>query len=162
MDLCYQSQVVSTCSCYDIESFPFYDVQVCHTDEQNTCQSQVKQSMSSASTLNDKCFPLCPLECDSFQFSTILSVNQFPPTEHYLDLLRNENKVISKFSDISLISDQTLKNSVASVRIYYETLSYKKTEDKAQWHLIDLIANQGGILGLLIVILKFICEKIFQ
>jgi hypothetical protein len=148
MDLCYQYFVVKDCLCYDYESFRYYDVRVCHTDEDIKCVRKVYHNISSSFHLNQICFPWCPLECDLNGFTKTISTSPYPPNDYYLNEFRNDPKVNTKFSNISLISDQKLRENVLKLSIYYETLSYVEISETATMTIVDLLANLGGVLGL--------------
>jgi hypothetical protein len=148
MELCYQYFVVKECSCYDYESFPYYDVRVCYTDKDIECLKNVYTNISSSNDLNQICYPWCPLECDLNNFLTIISTSPYPPNDYYLNDIRNDSKVKTKFSNISLISDRKLKENVLKLSIYYETLSYILISETITMTIVDLLANLGGVLGL--------------
>ena len=136
------------CSCFDYESFWYYDVRVCYTDDDIKCVKKVYNNISSSFHLNEICYPWCPLECDLSDFSTTISTSPYPPNDFYLGDIRNDSKISQKFSNISLISDRKLKENVLKLSIYYDSLSYVLITETATMTVVDLLANLGGVLGL--------------
>lgn len=149
MELCFQYFVYKECNCFDHESFWYFDdVQVCHTDDQIKCVDKIHRNISSSMILNEKCYPWCPVECDIVYFSSTISTSPYPPNNFYLNELRDDDKIITKYSNISLISDQKLKQSVLKVSIYYDSLSYSVVSQSPTMTIVDLLASLGGVLGL--------------
>jgi hypothetical protein len=149
MELCYQYFVVKECKCFDHESFWFFDdVQVCHTDHQIDCVEKIDQNISTSTNLNEICYPWCPVECDLVFFSTTISTSSYPPNKYYLDELRKDDKIVSKFFNISSITNHRLRQNVLKISIYYESLSYLDVSQSPTMTPVDLMANLGGVLGL--------------
>ena len=140
--------VVDFCGCYDYESLKYFDVDVCFSDSQILCLQDIYRNMSSSMTLSKRCRPECPLECDLAGFSTALSTAPYPPTDYYLNLLRSSDILSTKFSNISLIDDEKIRNSVLRLNIYYSTLSYEILIESPSQTVVGLLANLGGTLGL--------------
>jgi hypothetical protein len=109
--------------------------------------------------LNQICMPQCPLECNSTEFlvsqSSIVLIGNV-----YDDLIKKKSKLASDFVKSNVTPD-VAKQSVARVVIFYESLSYKLSEETPQWLLSNLIASIGGNLGLFLGVSSFsICEII--
>lgn len=148
MDVCYQYHVVKHCNCYDYESFKYWDVNVCYTDSEIDCLNKIYKNMSSSTILNEYCYSSCPLECDIDDFTTTISTSPFPPNDYYLNEIKRDQKIISKYSNISLISDTDITNSLLKLSIYYNTLSYTLISESPTMGIVDLLSNLGGVLGL--------------
>ncbi len=146
--MCYQKTVVDFCSCYDYESLKYFDVEVCHSESQIACLKNIYRNMSSSTTLSKRCHLECPLECDLAGFTFTLSTATYPPTDYYLNLLRSYEIISNKFSNISLINDEKIKNSVLRLNIYYSKLSYQILIESPSQSIVGLLANLGGTLGL--------------
>lgn len=110
----------------------------------------------------------CPIECDTISYTVTTSHSVYPSYEEYLYLLNNTN-LMSNFpeSNVSLIEE--LKESVASVYIFFEDLEYTFISQQPKTESWNFISNIGGVLSLfigfsflsLIDIVQFILEIIF-
>ena len=106
--------------------------------------------------ISDNCISLCPLECNITQFETSVTSTKFLG-DFYADYIKN-NKNLSVDFDSKII-DAT--NSIVSINIFYDSLSYTLSTESPQMDLVSLLANIGGNLGLFLgeSLLSF-CELI--
>jgi hypothetical protein len=93
------------------------------------------------------CLPLCPLECDTQEFKISTSFLNFPHLSKVKGLLDNPI-VKSKYENISNVTVNQLRESVVSVAIYYDDLSYTVVSKEPKMNLLDLISAIGGIMGI--------------
>ena len=59
----------------------------------------------------------------------------------------NDPRITSKFPNETLTYD-LIKQSVLSLNVYYDQLSYTQISKDAKLDLVDLISGIGGLLGL--------------
>jgi hypothetical protein len=94
-----------------------------------------------------ECLPLCPLECDTQEFKISTSFLNFPHLSKVNGLLNNPI-IKSKYENISNVTVNKLRESLVSVAIYYEDLSYTVVSKEPKMNLLDLISAIGGIMGI--------------
>lgn len=86
------------------------------------------------------CNEPCPLECNSLHFYYEQSSLSFPTTYHAKHLQQNILQATKSLQEV--------KESMASVRIHYETLDYKLITEERAISFTSLLASVGGVLGL--------------
>ena len=94
-----------------------------------------------------ECLPLCPTECNTQEFRISTSFLAYPHLSKVKSL--SENPIIkSKYENISNVTVNQLRESIVSVAIYYEDLSYTVISKEPKISLLDLISSIGGIMGI--------------
>jgi len=94
-----------------------------------------------------ECLPLCPTECNTQEFKISTSFLTYPHLSNVKSL--SENPIIkSKYENISNVTVNQLRESIVSVAIYYEDLSYTVISKEPKISLLDLISSIGGIMGI--------------
>ena len=153
INLCYQKYIVEKCNCYDSESEPYEPYEVCHTKKDLECVKKTYESMSSyGSTINDECYDLCPIECETSEYMSSISISKYPPTSHYMNLLRNNSKIIKLNPEIT--DHELTWESVLKLNVFYESLSYTTITESPAINLFSLVSNLGGTIGLFLGIDK--------
>jgi hypothetical protein len=94
-----------------------------------------------------ECLPLCPLECDTQEFKISTSFLNYPHLSKVNGLLNNPI-IKNKYENISNVTVNQLRESVVSVAIYYDDLSYTVISKEPKMNLLDLISAIGGIMGI--------------
>ena len=94
-----------------------------------------------------ECNKYCPLECYSISYELTSSFSSYPTRNYAKKSLLNNTIITSKFQNETLTYD-LLKESVLSLNIYYDKLTYTGIKKDTKTELIDLISNIGGLLGL--------------
>ena len=84
------------------------------------------------------CSQNCPLECNSIEYSTVLSSSDYP-TKYQM------NKLSLKYPEIST---EDLKSRAVSFRVYYKELKYIEISQVFQTNIWDMVTSIGGALGL--------------
>ena len=129
------------------------------------CSLNAWSTFVSNNYINTNCIQYCPLECYSITYSVTTRSTNYPSYNYALDSLMTNPIVKSKFQNETLTYD-LLKESVLSLNIYYDKLTYTGITKDTKTELIDLISNIGGLLGLFLDIsfLSFveIIEIIFE
>jgi hypothetical protein len=147
ISLCYQKHIVDICKCYDSESEPYEPYEVCHTKKDLECVRKTYESFSSyGSTINSECYNLCPIECETSEYMVSISISKYPPSVHYINLLKNNPKIIKLNPDIT--DFELMWESVLKLNVFYESLSYTIISESPAINLYSLGANLGGTIGL--------------
>jgi hypothetical protein len=82
----------------------------------------------------DKCLPECPLECNSTKFTYTFSANALLG-DGYADYINSNKVLLSDFDTYPVTATQAV-HSVASVKVFYESLAYTSFEETPQWTLV--------------------------
>ncbi len=97
--------------------------------------------------IDSQCVPLCPLECERTEFDKSVSFNAYPTPYYEFQLLQSGNlKGVYDPSEYS----QPLRNNIAYLKIYFDSLSYTMITESPSISLITLISNIGGSVGLML------------
>ena len=161
LDICYQKLSINICNCTDPTSLSLYDTANCQGQEQYSCNWEVYNNFTNPNgTEYSYCINLCPLECNQTEYKTtsISTVNLIG--EYYVDFIK-QNKNLSADFVTKTLDSKTAANSVVSINIYYDSLSYDLTTESPAISAIDLFAEIGGQLSLLLGLSLFtFCEII--
>jgi hypothetical protein len=101
---------------------------------------------------NDSCELKCPLVCNLIEYKTTSSSYRLKG-DLYTDFI-NENEIFSQDSN-ETINANNAANSIVSINIYYDSLSYIQTTESPKMNLVSLLASIGGNLSLLLGISLF-------
>jgi hypothetical protein len=86
----------------------------------------------------------CPLECDSTNYGTSISISQYPTSSY-------EARLENFYAGYAITSDEYsgyLGDNILQLKIYYDSLAYTSIEESISMDIITLLANIGGIAGL--------------
>ena len=100
------------------------------------------------------CIPQCPLECTSSKITSTLSSNQLMPYI-YMPLLQAKSNLKSDFINRSLENESVILQSIVKLNVFYDSLSYKISEESPQMDIVSLISQIGGNLGLFMGVCLF-------
>ena len=153
---CMQKLVIEECNCtYSFLVSVFTNVAPCETIEKLNCSlSAYFRVYMAGNYLQDTCLPQCPLECNSTKFSYELSFNELMG-ETYVDAIKENPNLSVDFLQRKVSDVTTARESVTSVKIFYERLSYKVSNESPQMDAVSLVANIGGNLGLFLGVSLF-------
>ena len=156
---CYQKWAISTCNCSD--SFvSVFNSTVCMTFEETLCLSDFFYNKYLVGNfIEQNCLPLCPLECNLTDYKT--SSSSIPLLgDLYYEYIRENKNLTSDFVNRPL-NKYTITESITSVNIFYNSLSYHLSTETPKLDIIGLLATKGGNLGLFLgVSLLSICELV--
>jgi hypothetical protein len=143
-DLLIQDEITRTCGCANIFFRNIFNIRYCSKPEEFECiESTGFTSKLSTKEKND----LCPKECSSFSLDVIFSpIN--PLNKEFIRRLRNHENVISKYKNISNITDEQIAKSFVSLDVYYNSLTYTQIVEVPVYTTLNLISSIGGTLGL--------------
>ena len=107
----------------------------------------------------DTCTPLCPLECNTTEYTykqSSLELNG----DIYVDYLIKNKNLSSDFVNRS-IDKEAAKNSIVYLSVFYDNLFYTECIQVANMDIMLLIANLGGTIGLFLGVSTLsLCELI--
>ena len=155
---CFQKQAIIECNCTASVFVSLLDANICQQPDAIACVLSLFNTKYLASSfISDVCVPLCPLECNSTRYRAGLSSNRFLG-ELFVDYVANNANLASDYVTKAINTD-TVSNSIASVYIFYESLSYTLIVESPQMDIVSLLANIGGNLGLFLGLsLLSMCE----
>ena len=144
LELCKYKMLQSKCNCETFSNSSYK----CFNDNTQADMDCVYKTNDYFYISNyTECLPLCPLECDTQEFKISTSFLNFPHLSKVKGLL--DNPIIkSKYENISNVTVNQLRESVVSVAIYYDDLSYTVVSKEPKMNLLDLISAIGGIMGI--------------
>ena len=88
----------------------------------------------------------CPLECNRTEIRTSVSMLSLSGYL-YMDYINKNANLFSDFNSTS-IDDLKAKESITKINIYYDSLTYEKSNESAKLTWIDLVSTIGGSLSL--------------
>jgi hypothetical protein len=156
INLIKQDYMYEKCNCSMEELFNIYNVTFCEISMKE-CSLNVSKVLSDDVFLNDqaKINSLCPMECDSLEFSYSVSLSS-PYTSTYQLLLSKNQKTIHQYeiangntTGITLTAEKAAA-SIARIYINYQELYLTRITELPNYNMITLISNIGGTMGLLL------------
>ena len=117
----------------------------------NTCPKDVLNSFVSNEVVEQSCSQLCPLECNRTRFETRLSNVVYLGTDAYFKRILSTPTLKEDYdvANASDITTQRLRESLARIFIFYDSLSYTESNDKTNaGSMLELVASIGGVLNL--------------
>ena len=155
IEQCLQDLIVQKCNC----SFPalvsLFNSSRCI--EIGCGMMQYSKVFAQNNYIQKLCEPRCPLECNSTTF-TYTTANFALVNNIYANIIRSRPNLASDFISRNL-SESAAKESVAQLNVFYDSLTYRVSEESPQWDMLTLLANLGGNLGLYLGVSMFsVCE----
>jgi len=147
IDLCYQQYLINMCSCYLSTLSKLNGTTQCLSQSQTECSLSAFVNFSSSGYISNICFQYCPLECDSITYQISTAFSNYPSYNYAKNLLMTNPMITSKFQNETLTYD-LIKQSVLSLNIYYDKLSYIQISKDTKTEIVDLVSGIGGLLGL--------------
>ena len=144
LDMCMQKILVNECNCTNMNFKSFYQRDNCESFMEIECMNRVTELFRSV-YISSVCIPLCPLECNKYEFVTSLNVIQ-SDMEAFKDFIESSRGLMSDFEGSEFKSGD-LKNNLVSATIFLESFSYELLTESAKMDLPTLFSNIGGIIG---------------
>ena len=154
---CYQQRVFQVCNCSNPDFLSLFKEYATCND--STCGSNVLYSTEFNELFNDKCLPLCPLECYHTFYK--ISSSSFKLVGYdYISAIKKNPNLSADFLQRP-IDATTVRESIAKVNIFYDSLSFIESKESPQMDGVSLLGSIGGNLGLFLGVSLFsICELI--
>jgi hypothetical protein len=144
---CIQKYAIQTCGCsHQFLESVFQSNKCSNLSVIAKCARPAFFYAGSKDYITEYCLPLCPLECNSTRFTYDTSVAKLEG-DIYVDIIQNNPNLSADFVTRQ-INAETVSSSIAKVNVFYESLSYVKTEESPALDIVTLIANMGGTWGL--------------
>ena len=151
---CFQQLVIEKCNCTVSAFANVMNASVCSVLDDYNCTWNVYTNIYTKNDYIDRvCIPQCPLECYSSKLTYTPSFSILLGNSLVEILKQNEN--ISTDFLTRNITVNAVRESVAALSVYYDSLSYTISEESPQWTIISLIATIGGNLGLFLGVCMF-------
>ena len=151
---CLQHEIIKRCNCthpFVVSLFP--NAKPCFSEAQFICAVSNFFELNAHSFIRDSCVPLCPLECNSTQYLASVSSIQIVG-DYFARILKRRPNLVRDFVTRP-VNAQLAKESVVSLNIFYDSLSYTKSIEIPQLDLVSLLSNIGGTLSLFLGISVF-------
>ena len=159
---CFQKAVIRTCNCSAGVFASLFSASspLCTTLSEVSCYQSVAINVYSANEYIDtNCKPVCPLECSSTRYVPSLSSIEFDG-DLYVDYLQQNQNLSADFAN-QPVNAAEASSGIASVNIFYDSLSCKYTTESSKMDVVAMFASIGGNLGLFVGIsLLSVCELV--
>ena len=152
---CMQKQLIKECNCIDSNQLSlFQDQEPCASKAQRICFDRfLSNYISKNNSLRIKCLKLCPLECNSTEFTVSLSSYALIG-DSLVDYI-NENQNLKNYFNNKSINSHGAKESFINLIVFYESLSYRLLNEYPEMNVVSLLASIGGNLSLFLGINLF-------
>ena len=104
------------------------------------------------STYIDKYLPGCPLECDSIQYGTRISSQNYPSKEQY-ELFKNNASLVNYYTknlNLNVTTYTEYKKYFYKLNIFYDSMEYTYVTLSPAVTVVGLLSNLGGSIGALL------------
>ena len=157
---CYQKLTIQYCNCSD-SSLSLYDAAYCTSDDELACVDTVfYRKFLVNNYIQEVCKPLCPLECNKTEYRASLTSYRLIGDLYAKFIQENANLSVDFLS--GRISASDALESMVSVNIFYDTLSFTMSKESAKVDVITLLATIGGNLGLFLGVSVFSLCELFE
>ena len=116
------------------------------------CQTnQAINYQQNQSVYISKYSPSCPLECDSIQYDTRISSQNYPSKEQY-DLFKQDAIIYNYHTSqgLNMTTYSEYKKYYFKINVFYESMDYTYVILSPKITLVDLLSNLGGSIGVLL------------
>jgi hypothetical protein len=159
-DLCFQDYLINECKCYD-PGFDNLGYNVtCRNPFQIQCEFAAFDKFTNKESV-ERCQPLCPLECKSYDFVYTTSFSQFP-SHNYAENLLKIQSIRELYDNRTNITIDELKYSLLYFNVFYEDFKITVIDELPKMLIEDLFSNIGGNLGLFLGISFLSFIEIFE
>ncbi len=154
--LCMQNEIIKYCGCTNL-LMPVFNLssRYCISYIELDCMLNIATSFDEKDAAGD-CENACPFECDSIDYEISSFTATYPNSVYKSTLLLDE--MIS----LSNISYEDIGRAVVKVNVFYESMDYKKTEEKVLISSDVFFSNIGGTLGLCMGVSVLSFVEIFE
>lgn len=153
-EYCYQYYIWNKCGCLEINIEPAVGLdssKMCSSIGEIICSHEGFVEFYEQANSKIECTRMCPEECVINNFEMQHSFTQY--SENFKNYLAKNPKVKSLTSllyNVSQIDLELAKNSISTLFIYYNRLTYDFYQEVPQLGINDLLSRIGGVLGLLL------------
>ena len=84
------------------------------------------------------------------------------PSDMYAEQLKRNSEIQEKFSGRTNLTIEDLRSNLLAINVFYNSLSYLSFTEHAKIHVVDLVSNVGGTLGLFLGISFLSFAEIFE
>lgn len=140
--ICQQDRLIKFCHCFN-PYYPYLSSQV--TGYESCYNSSAGVScFHSSEFVNEleKCKAKCPVECENYSYEYTLNYEMYPSPSIEFSRLKASPYLREHFAmfgvNASELSYESLRESVAKVRLYYQTLEYMSIEESPSKTLLEL------------------------
>ena len=146
---CAQLETTKACGCNNFKlPNPIEEYDLCTSPDQKKCADDFLHFIfNKEDFIQENCLPKCPLECSQREMKTSFSYYKYPTIDQAPEWQTKYPELKAKYENEQDF-DFGLYNNLVRVSIYYDTLSYTVSEEKAAMSLENLIGLLGGHLHL--------------
>ena len=158
---CIQQRTFDVCNCTNPSYVSLFHYEQCSDVNGLNYSLEIFRKYNNLDEYVHKfCEPMCPLECNLTDYHMTVASLQLIG-DYYVDLIQEKPNLMKDFVKRSLDA-RTARDSVASVQIFYESLSYTMSTEIPKMDLVSLFSNIGGTLSLLLGVSVFSVFEIVE
>ena len=138
------------CNCYWTIGPQMFNYSACSFNDHCHTSWAIKY-YSNASDFFFKYLPNCPLECDSIQYETRLSSQNYPSKEEY-NLSKQDTTFYNSYTrqGLNMTTYSEFKKYYFKINVFYDSMDYVYVSLSPKTTLIGLLSNLGGSIGALL------------
>ena len=162
LEQCFQQESLRYCNCtVSIFVSLFENGRNCNDPESLNCSMNTFYNIYlSNDFIRQQCLPLCPLECNSTIYKTSLSYDIIYGHKYINHIIQHPN-ILDDFNNKSIDANKA-SQSVSFLNIYYDSLSYKLSNESPQMDIVSLLASIGGNLSLFLGVSVFSLSEVIE
>jgi hypothetical protein len=149
-DICQSTMSINTCGCVGTDRYGFFqNEKTCSNPNETTCSSELNKKFLSHDFIISSCLHLCPLQCNRTVYRASASSSLFFG-ELFVKKIRNVANLMQDFDNrTSYVDARVASESIVRVYVFYETLAYVESTERAQsTSILTFASTIGGIMSL--------------
>ena len=150
-DLCQTKLILDQCECINLDRYAFFsNSKLCSSND--PCLQDLNRKFLSHDFIISSCLQLCPLQCNRTIYKTTIS-SSLLLKDAYISKVNGSISLredfLNRASSSSSSSSYDSHSSIVKVYVFYETLTYVESNERAQsTSILTLASTIGGIMSL--------------
>ena len=157
---CIQKKSIEKYNCTLFYLVSLFNATQCKSSQYSEILSSSVDAFDS-DFISKVCLPQCPLECNQTLFKASLSSSRLLGRRFYFESVIKNPNLANDFID-RILDSSAIERSIASVNIFYESLSYMESTETPQMNIVTLLASMGGNLSLFLGVSVFTLAEIVE
>jgi len=149
-DLCQSTMSLNTCGCVSMDRYGFFQSEkTCSSPNETACSSELNRKFLSHDFIIASCLHLCPLQCNRTVYRASMS-SSLVFGDIFVKKIRSASSLMQDFDNrTSYVDARVASESIVRVYIFYETLAYVESTERAQsTSILTFASTIGGIRSL--------------
>ena len=144
-DLCQTKLILDQCECINLDRYAFFpNSKICSSNDPSL--QDLNRKFLSHDFIISSCLQLCPLQCNRTIYKTSIS-SSLLLKDAYISKIKGSINLSEDFLNSRASYDS--HSSIVKVYVFYETLTYVESNERAQsTSILTLASTIGGIMSL--------------